>query len=73
MAKRRGSSRFSPVCKNEFKTCIRNEMQDPRTARSASPMRVIGKTCMPILHQCQARRGHNTAMKQKRRRGSKRR
>jgi hypothetical protein len=61
--KRQGSPRFSPTCKKEFRECLRGELKETGSLRSA------GTTCMTALHQCQAGRGHAHAM---RRRGKRR-
>ncbi len=51
-AKRKGSSRFSPACKTEFRNCMRNEVRE-----GGKTMKQIGSICMPRLHQCARTRG----------------
>lgn len=57
--KRHGSPRFSAPCKTQFRQCLRGELKETGSMRSA------GKTCMTALHQCQTGRGHARAMRRK--------
>jgi hypothetical protein len=60
--KRRGSPRFSTACKQKFRECLRGELKETGSMRSA------GRACMTVLHQCQAGRGHTRSLRRKGRR-----
>jgi len=45
-AKRKGSSRFTAVCKTRFRGCMRE------TLKATGSMRTAGKKCMTELHRC---------------------
>lgn len=60
--KRRGSPRFGAKngpCRTKFRECMHGEL------KSTGSMRSAGKTCMTILQQCAASRGHTRALHRK--------
>ena len=60
--KRRGSPRFPSHCKLQFKQCMKGELQESGSLKSA------GRACMTALHQCATKSGLR-GRRSKRRRG----
>ena len=58
--KRRGSPRFTAICKTKFRECQRGEL------KSTGSLKAAGRTCMRVLHQCEAGRGHNPRRRRRR-------
>jgi hypothetical protein len=56
-SKRKGSPRFTAPCKAKFRGCMKE------TLKETGSMRVAGKTCMKVLHQCAGGRTAKTAVR----------
>ena len=55
--KRKGSPRFTAVCKSKFRDCMRT------TLKATGSMRAAGKKCMPELHTCAGSRSQKSAVR----------
>lgn len=55
--KRKGSPRFTAVCRAKFKTCM------TETLRSGGSFRTAGKKCMTDLHKCAGSRTQKAAVR----------
>jgi hypothetical protein len=56
-AKRRGSPRFTAVCKSKFRACQHEVL------KATGSMRAAGKKCMPELHRCSGSRSQSRAVR----------
>lgn len=55
--KRRGSPRFTAVCKSKFRSCMHD------TLKATGSMRSAGKKCMPELHRCNRSRSQSRVIR----------